>query len=985
MLVKNCFVLKKLLFIIFSALAFELVAQKSVSSADFSELEAFESFQARQYQAVIGNLKSVSSLSGDEKILLLISEMKTRKRDASKIEGWLIDNENHPIKPLVAYHLGEYYFYNQDTLKSRNYLSAVSANELSTADRASYGFIYGVLQLNEENYQNAKDLFRLSRNHSFAETAKLDYYEAYANYYLNDLSSALEGFEKVKGNEAYGTSAKFFIAKIRLESKQVDEVITLAQEELSDENTITNSGFYQLIGEAYAMKNDVAKADAYFERAIELHPSKPTAALYYQAGVSKFKIGNEDQAIKYLTEAGIQGGEYAHLSAFQLGRLYLKKQSFEQALFAYIEASASKNESIKEEALYQSAKINAQLGNFAEAINYANDYLKLFSSGGYVAELQDLIAQSYLRTSNFDLAIEHLKGIGVTNATQKDIYQKVTYQKAVLSFNDGLFEEAKTWFQESLKYTPNLDIKDQAFFHLGEIAMRANSFDQALKYYQSQAKANPLTDYGIGYAYYNKQLYANAIPHFRRARNSNDQNTKIDASVRLADCLFATKSYDEAVRIYDQASVTNNSPYIIFQKGSALKSTGRTNEAIQTFQKVFTSSKYGAAARFEIGMIHFESAQFKDAESYFSQVISNYSNSPLVPEALLNRGIARKNLGRMDEAKGDYSTILENHLSSQVALNAILGLQELQQAGTNVNKLDRYIADYKQANPESGSLELIEFEAAKRLYFDFAYAEATTAFDRFLKDYPASANKIEAKYYLADSYYRIDQLEQSKNVFDDLKYVRNPLSGRILSRLGDINTRLNNTSEAKEAYQLLLDLNLTVKDTYNARRGLLLLYFNNDQFAETIDMADKIIRAEWKPLNGAQEASMIKAKSLLNSGQTELARQEFEKLASEQNVYGAEANYSLGQIAYENEAHDQSLDLLFDLNSNYGSYQDWIDKSYLLIAKNYIAQEELFQAKATLRSIIQHAKNEDVKSESQLLLNQIEQNVNVSDTTQSNK
>lgn len=984
-MVKNCFVLRKLLFILFSALAFGLAAQKSVSGADFSKLEAFENFQARQYQAVIGNLKSVSPLSGGEEILLLMSEMKTGKRDASKIEGWLTDNEKHPIKPLVAYHLGEYYFYNQDTLKSRNYLSSVSANELGTADRASYGFIYGVLQLNEENYQNAKDLFRLSRNHSFAETAKLDYYEAYANYHLNDLTNALEGFEKVIGNEAYGTSAKFFIAKIRLENNEVDEVIALAQEELSDEKTITNSGFYQLIGEAYALKNDVAKADAYFERAIELHPSKPTAALYYQAGVSKFKIGNEDQAIEYLKEAGIQGGEYAYLSAFQLGRLYLKKEAFEQALFAYIEASASGNESIKEEALYQSAKINAQLGKFTEAINYANDYLKLFSSGGYAAELQDLIAQSYLRTSNFDLAIEHLKGIGVTNATQKDIYQKVTYQKAVLSFNDGLFEEAKAWFQESLKYTPNLDIKDQAFFHLGEIAMRSNSFDQALKYYQGQSRANPLADYGIGYAYYNKRLYANAIPHFRRARNANDQNIKLDASVRLADCLFATKSYDEAVRIYDQASVTNNSPYIIFQKGNALKSTGRTDEAIQTFQKVFTSSKYGAAARFEVGMIHFESARFNEAESTFSQVIGNHTNSSLVPEALLNRGIARKNLGRMEEAKSDYSNILENHLSSQVALNAILGLQELQQAGAEVKKLDKYIADYKQANPESGSLELIEFEAAKRFYFDFNYSEAAVAFDRFLKEYPSSGNKVEAKYYLADSYYRTDQLERSKKAFDELKYVRNSFTGRILNRLGDINTRLQNTNEAIESYQVLLDLNLTAKDTYNARQGLMMLYFNSAQFNDAIDMAGAITDAEWKPLNGAQEAIMIKAKSLLELGKPELAKIELEKLSSEQGIHGAEANYYLGEIAYENGMYDESLNLLFDLNSNYGSYADWVDKSYLLIAKNYIAQQELFQAKATLRSIIQHAKNEQVKLESKILLNQIEQSSNAQDTTQSNE
>lgn len=85
-MVKNCLALRKLFFISFVVIASALHAQNSTKSTDFSEMVAFESFQARKYESVIGDLKNTASRSQDEEILLLLSEMKTGKRDASKVE-----------------------------------------------------------------------------------------------------------------------------------------------------------------------------------------------------------------------------------------------------------------------------------------------------------------------------------------------------------------------------------------------------------------------------------------------------------------------------------------------------------------------------------------------------------------------------------------------------------------------------------------------------------------------------------------------------------------------------------------------------------------------------------------------------------------------------------------------------------------------------------------------------------------------------------
>ncbi|WP_179213306.1 tetratricopeptide repeat protein [Ekhidna lutea] len=967
-----------LLFVLFTSSVF---AQNSVSKKDFSGLEAFEAFQERQYSQVKEVLDAKNALTTDEQILLNLSQLKTGNSNGDAIEKWLVKNPNHPMRPLASFHLGEYFFYSKDSIKAQKYLKDVSPSELSKRDKASYGFVYGVLQLEGERYNSAKNLFGLAKSNGFDDQLMLTYYQSFTEYHLGNTDEALEGFLKVQGSDTYGNSSKFFIAKIWLEQGRITEVIQLAQNEISDTKSITNSGFHQLVGEAYALENNAAKADAYFERAIQLHPEKPNAALYYQAGVSKFKIGNEKKAIEYLTEAGIQGGEYAQLSALQLGRLYVKEGHFEKALTAYIESSASTNAAIKEESYFHAASLNAKLGFYAEAINYGNDYLKRYGDNKRAEAIQDLIAQSYLKTSNYDLAIEQLRNAGISNNIQREVYQKVTFQKAILSFNDADFVAAKDWFRESLKYPSDQQLKDESNYYLAELALRDNKYDLAITLYNRQSKVNDLSRYGLGYAYYNQEQYQKAKQYFQGVRTS-DQKVNMDAKVRLADCHYATKSYQDALNLYNQLLSQMSSPYLYFQKGLCLKNLGKGNEAINAFERVYANAAYGARARFQSGMIHFESAKFSEAIPYFTYIITNQSADPLVSESLLNRAICYKNNGQLKESQQDFERILQQHIQSNAALNAILGLQELDQAGQEINKLSSFIAAYKEANPDNGSLELIEFEAAKRLYFDFSYQAAADAFEKFLVDYPASGNKTEAKYYIADSYYRIQDFERALPLFDELKYVRNELTGRVLTRLGDINSKLGNVKAAADAYQLLIDLSLSAKDSYNAKQGLMQLHYNHQQFNKAIDWANNIIGSDWKPINGEQEALLIKGRSWYHLSNYEESMQSFQKLSEGKDVYAAESNYFLGLIAFEKAEYDESLNLLFDLNANLGSYTEWVDRSYLLIAKNYLAKDELFQAKATLRSIIEHAKIQEVKNEATKLINEIESNTQTNDSTQ---
>jgi TolA-binding protein len=92
-----------------------------------------------------------------------------------------------------------------------------------------------------------------------------------------------------------------------------------------------------------------------------------------------------------------------------------------------------------------------------------------------------------------------------------------------------------------------------------------------------------------------------------------------------------------------------------------------------------------------------------------------------------------------------------------------------------------------------------------------------------------------------------------------------------------------------------------------------------------------------------------------------------------QDEKGAEAQYYLAYIEFRKNDYRKSLETLFDLNGKYANYESWIGKSFLLIADNYIALEEYFQAKATLESLIEHSPDKEIVNEAKMRIKKLDE------------
>ena len=88
------------------------------------------------------------------------------------------------------------------------------------------------------------------------------------------------------------------------------------------------------------------------------------------------------------------------------------------------------------------------------------------------------------------------------------------------------------------------------------------------------------------------------------------------------------------------------------------------------------------------------------------------------------------------------------------------------------------------------------------------------------------------------------------------------------------------------------------------------------------------------------------------------------------NRDGSEAMYMKSYFSFLNDDYVKTEEMVFQLSEEYSS-NHWIAKGFVLLSDVYIKQDNNFQAKATLESIIENHDGEDVVNEAKLKWEQI--------------
>jgi TolA-binding protein len=450
--------------------------------------------------------------------------------------------------------------------------------------------------------------------------------------------------------------------------------------------------------------------------------------------------------------------------------------------------------------------------------------------------------------------------------------------------------------------------------------------------------------------------------------------------IRLGDCYYVSKQYDDALATYARAKTLGSSDhdYVLLQTGIMSGIQRKYADARNQFTELiknYPKSQYRDEAIFQRAQYEIEQGNYPSSVEGLSLLIRESPSSPFVPYAYMRRATSYSNLKQHDRAVQDYATVIQQFPSHPAAQEALMPLQEVLNVSGRSGDFETYLAQFKKANPENTSLESLEYETAKNLYFDQQYQKAIASFRNFLSAYPQTAQVHEANYYIAESHFRLRQFDKALPLYVTLSNDKSfTMANRVVARIAEIEFAQGNYSQAVGSYHRLEKLATTKKEQYNAWSGLMESFYLQAQY-DSADVYAKAIIERGNINAGAQnKASLYLGKTALARGDYETAKDEFlNTLNAARDEYGAEAKYLLAQLFYTQKEYKQCYETLTSLNNDFATYEAWVGKSFLLMADNFTAQKNIFQARATLQSLIDKFPLQAVKDEAKSKLKQLEQ------------
>ena len=907
------------------------------------------------------------------------------------IKKFVEDYTGQPAVATAATFLGNYYFFKKQYSEAIQAFELVPVGLVNLDNRADVTFKLGYSHFQLKKYPVASSYFDQVKELALPIVADALYYSGYIAMEQGNSEQAIRELQLAEKSEFYSSKVPYLLTSLYYTEGKYAEAIGYATPLLASGKSFDQQeSIYLFLAESYYALKDFRNAADQYNSFSASKKGELTKEEYYKAGISFFESEDYPRASEFLKVAALGNPAIAQAASYYLGHTYVQQGNFPYALTSFQVASASSIEpQIQEEALFNLAKINLKRGNFQMAVNTLDEYLNSYPQGKRYGEVETLLADALLNSSDYLRVMEQLDKLKSNSPRLQLAYQKVAYYQALIYYRDQKFEQALSYLTKSQNYPSDRSLLVETHFWKGEIYSAQDAFDQAISSYQLAINQTSASDpyflkatYGLGYAYFNTQAYGPAEQQFQKYRLSQGNKNEVanqDALLRLGDCYFVQKKFELAEATFTEgiADKILGQDYAHLQLAVVTNYQGKNQAAIDQLNLLlanFPTSIYLEDAFFQKGQIFLEELRYEEAIIAFSDLIRERPNSPFLPYALEGRAVANYSLQRFSQTQADYKNILANHPSADNAEAALKGLQEALAVQDKVEEFGEYLQTYKNTNPNAGSVQTLEYESAKSLYLSQKFPQAAKALDSYLRAYPESAQKSEALFFAADAYRQAGDIERAYDLFKLMEQQpSSPYRVKSLQQLGNIALDRKDFSEALDYFASISGQTRSPIDEAEVTVGMMVAHFFLKDYEQAITTATQLLAQDELIAGSQTKALLIKGKSQRSLGQYSEAEDSFGLLIQEYTTEeAAEALYLLALQYQEKGDFKGSNELIFDYSDPFSEFDYWYGTMFLLLADNYLKLGEVFQAKATLQSIIDQSTDATVKVKAEATLKSLD-------------
>ena len=888
--------------------------------------------------------------------------------------------------------------------QSLKQLEAINIQALSKAHQTDYSFYRGYAYLMMQEYQRASIYFaQLSKSENLY-TMRATYYYAYCMYKLEKYDKALPALQQLEDEPAYSHTVPYFLTQAHYAMGNYEEAERRAGELLREypegEN---NSELHRILGEMYYLKADYTQASEHLKKyhaAVTEQKLEPIREDIYMLGAASYRTGDYESAVRYLKQLKQEKDTVSETACLTMGNAYVKLNQPEQAKLSYQAAAGYKlTPVITEEASYNYALCTYQSSSaLGESVKAFNDFLHQFPDSKYEGQIYQLLSDALMRSKNYAAAINTLDSIPNPSPKMVETKQYLRYQLGADNFLQGKMQQSAEWMTEVISHTrESAKYTTEAYYVRAEAYYRLRNYmacEKDLNQFFAQRDARKSDNYTIarylqGYCYFSQNNYdqaRNAFLTYIDAAMATEP-TYADALNRIGDCYFNNRQFTQAISYYSQVSKlqASGADYALFQRGYALGLQHKYDEKINVMRELvkrYPKSDYADDAVYETARAQLQKDDERGAILTYESLLSAYPHSVLARKASLERAMLYRNLAQNDMAISAYKQTIEKYPATEEAYTALEALQALYVEQGNVNDYLAYTKNLSKMNMNVSTQEdSLIYAAAEMQYMQAAYQKATVSLNNYITRFCAGGRYCTtARYYLADSYYRLgmtsEALEQYK-VLADMS--ANPYQEEATTRVASICYDKKDYNCALDAFYRMHSLASTRENTTIARLGILRCSQALGRHQVAIDISEQILSDTPVSEETRKEALYGRAKAYVALNQWSKAQPDLKAIATEvRTAQGAEAKYLLAQSYFEAKDLDAAEKQVMEFTQMNTSQQYWLARALILLSDINRQREEYFQARQYLLVLQQNytGKKDDIPSlisERLDILDQLEQ------------
>jgi len=862
--------------------------------------------------------------------------------------------------------VADYYFENGKYPYALKWYNKVDQSSMARKNKERFNFNMGYALFSSKKPKEAERyLSKVTTSPTYGSQAK--YYLGYIAYQQDDYEGANERFDQITDQELLDEKLSYYQADMNFKLGKFEEAIALAKNQLPKSDRQEVSELNKIIGESYFNLEQYANAIPYLEE-YKGKRGKWSNTDYYLLGYCYYKQTDFANAIQQFNK--IIGGtnSVSQNAYYHLAECYLKLDKKQEALNAFKNASQMDfSPEMQKDAYLNYARLSYEIGNAYEAVpKVLSSYLEKYPNDEHTQEIQELLVDSYITSKNFEGAIGLLEEN--KNYASKTTYQKVTFYRGVELFIETDYAAAAENFRKSLDHAEDALFKARASYWNAESEYMLNRFDTALSNFIA-FQQNPISkstreyqelDYNLGYTYFKLKDYGNAIAFYKAYADANSSGEKrSDAYVRLGDSYFVTSKYWPAIESYNKALEANGPErdYAAFQKALSYGFVGKNDtkmEELNGFVSRFPSSSLKDDALFELGNSYIKANQENMGLQTYDRLISQYKRSALVPQAMLRQGLVHYNANRNEQALAKFKTVVRDHPNTQEAVQAVATAKLIYVDMGRVNEYAAWVRELDFVEVTDTELDNATFESADKQNLEGKKEAAIRGYANYIREFPNGLHAIKANFNLAQLYFGKAEKEKA---LEHYKFVADrgasEFAEQSLTRVCEIYIgKQDYTSALPFLERLEATADIQQNRTF-AQSNLMKGYYEQKNYDQTLAYADKVLATPSIDNRIRSDAKIMIARSSIATADEDRAEQAYaEVLKIATGATAAEALYYDAYFKNKSANYEASNNSVQRLAKDFSAYKEWGGKGLVLMAKNYHALDDAYQATYILESVI---------------------------------